>query len=337
MTRLIGLRAVGIVCFTGLFMSCDEDGSDGSDHKLRFVVVTFNTGTSEAMGHDSGDDSYTSQHAAYSDAYYGDGLAWVEAVEATRSFFAEVSPDVVVFQEMFYSGDCTGIPPEAQVDFVCETWQPGDPTVAQDVLGEGYQVMCHPGKDDKCAAVKRAFGSFRGCDSDFCLEGMEGYGVTDCGRGARVGRAVIDLVAGGSLTLVNYHGSSGITSEDQECRTQQVNQVFVDLGDGEPGANGERNLVMGDLNTDPGRWAGFDPSAARWTDFVGEGNPFHFISEVGEDAEPSYASMFNIDHVMSDTAVGVCWAAGLTQEHPPVIDAVSFDHLPVVCAVEMDP
>ena len=42
-----------------------------------FVAVTFNTGTSENMGHDNEpDDGYTSAHAEISDQYYGDGLAW---------------------------------------------------------------------------------------------------------------------------------------------------------------------------------------------------------------------------------------------------------------------
>lgn len=70
--------------------------------------------------------------------------------------------------------------------------------------GDGYQVMCNPGKPDKCAAVKKSFGSFRGCADDFCLEGMEGYTVPDCGSGARVGRAILDRVDGGTLTLVNH-------------------------------------------------------------------------------------------------------------------------------------
>jgi endonuclease/exonuclease/phosphatase family metal-dependent hydrolase len=317
--------------------SCSDDDGDGNDNTLRFTVVTFNTGTSESMGHDSGpDDGYTSQHAAYSDEWYGDGLAWLPAVEATRAFFSEVSPDIVVFQEVFYTGDCTPIPPEARQDFICETWQEGDPTVAQQVLGAGYQVMCHPGHNDKCAAVKTAFGSFRGCESDFCLEGMEGYRVEDCGRGARVGRGVIELATGGELTLVNFHGSSGVTVEEQQCRVQQIQQVFVDLGDGDPAANGERNLIMGDFNTDP-YWLGpSDESAALWAVYTGEGTPFHFISEYGPDAPGSYAELLNIDHVVSDVATGSCWIAGLTEGHPKVIDAIYFDHKPVVCALEME-
>ncbi len=301
-----------------------------------FVVVTFNTGTTDGMLHDlPPDDGYTSDHAEISNDHYGNGLAWVPAVEAVTAFFAALEPDVVVFQEIFYSEDCATVPADAREDFVCETWTAGDPTVAQVVLGAGYQVMCHPTKPDACAAVRRSFGSFRGCSEDYCLEGMTGFPVPDCGGGARVGRAVIDLVAGGSITLVNVHGTSGVDGDDTDCRVEQVNQVFVDLGDGAPGASGETNLVMGDLNTDPGRNALLDASARRWSSFVGPSHDFHFITDVGFSAAPTYTGLLNIDHVISDDLVGDCWVAGVTAGHPAVIDATYFDHKPHVCTVEL--
>lgn len=302
-----------------------------------FVAVTFNCGTSEGMAHDAPpDDGYSSEHAALSDRWYGDGLAWSPAVEAAKRFFREADPDVVVFQEIFWTGECPGISGEAHLDFACETWSPGDPTVAQQVLGEGWQVMCHPGKPDKCAAVHRRFGRFRGCDGDFCLDGLNGARVEDCGSGSRVGRAVIDLAGGGALTLVNVHGSSGFSRDDMACRERQFRQVFVDLGDDRPAASGETNLVMGDLNTDPGRAAWIDPSAALWNEFVGPGLPFHLISDSGAEAVPTYAGLFNIDHVAGDRLTGDCWTAGITEGRTPVTEAVYFDHHPVVCTIEMN-
>ncbi|MGM0577746.1 MAG: endonuclease/exonuclease/phosphatase family protein [Myxococcota bacterium] len=299
-----------------------------------FVAVTFNTGTSDRMAHDRGDDGYTSDHAALSDQWYGNGLAWIPAVDAARAFFAAVDPDVVTFQELFWSGRCPDIPEEAHEDFVCETWGPGDPTVAQAILPGNWQVMCHPGKPDKCAAVNRRFGSFRGCDADYCLEGLDGAEIDGCGSGSRVGRGVIDRVGGGTLTLVNVHGSSGFGDEEAACRVEQFEQVFVDL-DGAPAAHGDVNLVMGDFNTDPVRLAGGDASADRLMDFAGPGEPFRFITEVGEDATPTYAGYVNIDHVISDALDGDCWAAGVTEGRPPVLDAVYFDHVPIVCDLEV--
>ncbi len=306
---------------------------DTSEPARTLRVVSFNTGTTEGLGHDdSPDDGYTSEHAAISDEHYGDGLAWLPAVDAARSWFAEVDPDVVVFQEVFYSGLCPGIPEEAHADFVCDGWEEGDPTVASDILGPDYQVACHPGKDDKCAAVHERVGRFRTCTEDFCLEGLDGSTVEGCGSGARVARGPIEGADGSLLTLVNVHGSSGLSDEDEACRVAQVDQVFEDLGDGAPGADGALNLVMGDLNTDPYRFASFDDSAQRWNEEVGEGLPFRWISEVGPDAPGSYGGVADIDHVASDGLIGSCWHAGLGEQEP-VIDAVYFDHRPVVCDV----
>ena len=241
----------------------------------------------------------------------------------------------MVFQEIFHPEECANIPVENHAGFVCESWAPGDPTVAQMLLGSGYQIACHLNKDDKCAAVKTTFGSFRGCSTDLCLDGLDGARVMDCGGGSRIGRGVIDLVQGGTLTVVNIHGSSGILSADQDCREQQFEQVFVDLGigDGRPGASGVRNVVLGDLNTDPGRHDSWDSSADRFNDFVGGNDPFQFITEVGSNAPPTYASLFNIDHVVSDVFAGTCWVAGVTQGHPNVTQTVIFDHKPVVCDI----
>jgi hypothetical protein len=333
----MGQRGAALVGITGLILGLFACGDDDAPPELTFVAATFNTGTTPGLDHDATpDDGYTSAEAALSDMYYGDGLAWVATVEAARNFFADVQPDVVGFQEIFYSGECPDIPSSAYPGFVCESWTSGDPTVAQVIVGAGYQVACHPGKSDKCLAVKRGFGSFRGCTGDFCLEGLAGTGVSGCGSGARIARGVIDLVAGGSITVVNIHGSSGLSPDDRACRVAQFDQVFVDLGDGEPGANGTANVVLGDLNTDPGRLAASDASAARFDDFVGEGKPFHFITEVGEQATPSYQGVLNIDHVASDVYRGSCWAAGVSDGHPAITDIIYFDHKPVVCTVEGD-
>lgn len=311
----------------------DGGAPDAGAADYELTVVTFNSGTTMGLPHDDPpDDGYGSEQALVSDTYYGDGLAWQAAVDAARAFFAEVDPDVVVFQEIFFSDECAMIPADARTGFVCETWSPGDPTVAQVVLGPDYQLACNLDKPDKCAAVHRRVGTFRGCAADLCLDGLDGARVPDCGGGSRVGRGVIDLVGGGELTLVLVHGTSGITAEEQQCRVRQFEQVFVDL-DGAAAASGAANLVMGDLNTDPYRFADGDPSAARFLDFVGqpgEGRPFHFLTDAGRRAEPTYADLFNIDHVASDHFDGDCWAAGI-DGRDPVWEGVYFDHLPIVC------
>ncbi len=303
---------------TGDTSSASTGVADTEAGPLEFLAVTFNTG-----GHANGEDDVA-------DEWYGNGLSWTPAVEQTRAFFDALQPDVVVFQEIFHSPDCVGIPAEFHAGYVCEDWSEGDPTVAQLVLGDDYQIACHIGKTDKCAAVRTSFGTFAGCDSDYCIEGLAGGTVDGCGNGSRVGRGVIELVGGGELTVVNVHGTSGILPEDQFCRVDQVNQVFLDL-DGQPGASGERNLVLGDFNTDPARSVLFDFSAQRWNDFVGDDLPFHFITDVGTNVLPTYAGVGNIDHQVSDTFDGECWHPGITPGYDPVVDFSYFDHVPAVC------
>jgi len=290
---------------------------------LALTVVTFNTGGG----------AYTEEHADALDDWYGNGLSFPDLIDETRAFLTEVDPDVVVFQEIFYSGECPDIPEAFHDGFVCASWEPGDPTVVELLFGDGWQIACHPGNPDKCAAINRRLGTFRGCEADFCVAGLSGFGVDGCGSGARVARGVVDLAGGSALAVVNYHGTSGVTDEEADCRARQVDQVFVDLGDGEPGANGDLNLIMGDLNTDPGRMWGVDASSDRWLAFVGEEHDFHFVSDVGESAEPTYAGFFNIDHVISDAFDGTCWVPGITDDTDPVIDTVFFDHAPVICDV----
>jgi endonuclease/exonuclease/phosphatase family metal-dependent hydrolase len=71
-------------------------------------------------------------------------------------------------------------------------------------------------------------------------------------RGARVGRGVVDLVGGGSITVVSIHASSGFDTQTFERRAKQFEQIFMNL-DGSPAANGQVNVVLGDFNTDPAR------------------------------------------------------------------------------------
>lgn len=303
----------------------------GEPEPLQLRVVTFNSGT--GANPPLTQNGYTDEEAAISDEHYGNGLAWVEAIEDLRIFLESVDADVVVFQEIFHSEDCPMIPMDARAGFVCETWAAGDPTVAQTAVGPGWQIACHLGKNDKCAAVRRSFGQFVGCSSDLCLDGLDGAQVPSCGGGSRIGRGRIQLTNGSTITVVNVHGTSGLTGSDRSCREQQFEQVFLDLGDGSglPAASGGQSVVLGDFNTDPGRHTTFDSSARRLNDFVGGASPFQFVSPVGDQAPPSYAGLFNIDHVISDGFVGECWIAGVSPNHPDITSIVIFDHKPLVC------
>lgn len=311
-----------------LAMACSED-------PLELRVVTFNTGGG-AGGEADHPDGFTEVEADFSDEHYGNGLAWVPAIEATRAFFAETAPDVVAFQEIFHPEECELVPEEARAGFVCETWAAGDPFVTQMVLGDAYQVACNLEKSDKCIAVRRAFGRIVGCDADVCMDFLGGGRVDGCGGGSRIGQANIELLKQGEptgqiITVVSVHGSSGFTIDDMACRERQFDQVWIDLldGTGMPAARGSLNVVLGDFNTDPARARRIDSSARRLLELV-EMFGYEFISEVGLDAPGSYGGAVDIDHVLSDAFEGTCTIPGVT-EGARVYEPRYFDHAPIVC------
>ncbi|MCB9677470.1 MAG: endonuclease/exonuclease/phosphatase family protein [Alphaproteobacteria bacterium] len=297
-----------------LLVACSGPSATDPVEPASFRAITFNTGTTEGLAHDPTFDGYGDVQAAWSDQYYGDGLAWAPAVDAVAAFLAGADADIVAFQEIFDPADCATIPADAQAGFYCDGWD-GGATVAEHVTGADYQVVCHPGKPDKCVAVHERLGAIAGP--------MEGFEVEGCGSGARVARIDIPGVA----TVVSVHGNSGLAEADQACRAAQVEAIFA------PGglASGDVNLILGDLNTDPGRWVGVDTSAAAWDAHVGEGTGFHWITAVGPDSEPSYQGIVTIDHMASDTLVGDCFTPGVTAGTAPVYAGVYFDHHPVVC------
>ena len=303
------------------------------------TVVTFNVGTTERLAHDGPpEDGYGSDQAKIADAYYGNSLAWPPAIDAAKRFFAEVRPDIVSFQEILGADDCASVPDDKRAGFACEGWSPGDPAMVQQVLGEDYQVACNRGNDDQCLAVRRGFGTLRGCSGYPCPD-LAGQQIAGCGGGARVGRAVIDRPSGESLTVVHLHATSGVKPEDERCRIAQLDQIFVDLGDGAPAASGERNVVLGDFNVDPYRGFASQPSARHFRTLVGiDGEPrrFTFLSPAGANAPGGYQGRSDIDHIISDRLRGDCWIAGLAGRPPVLADALYFDHRPVVCSLEED-
>ncbi len=306
---------------------------------LTLTVLTFNVGTTPGLDHDRGEatgegDGYTQAMADIADAYYENSLSWNPAEAALTDFLAETKPDIAAFQEMFHDPWCESIPPHPDLDFVCKDYAPDRPWQIQRVLGEGYTTLCAPGQPDNCAGVRVDFGTVRGCaPGTLCPEGLEGEAPpSGCSRGARMSRAVIDTRDGRTLTLVVVHGTSGFSQEDMDCRRDQFVQVFEDRGDGTgPLAGGEANVIVGDFNTDPVRMEG-DPSADYVAEEVGPGRRFHFVSPVGREAPATYAGIATIDYVISDVLAGDCRIPG-AEGTPAVLDAIYWDHLPVLCEV----
>lgn len=300
---------------------------EGSPRLDALRVVTLNAGAGKSVDRlRDANAGYGPAQAALADHWYGNGLAWPAVVRDVRRFLDAVDADIVGLQEVFHSEHCADIPPSAREGFVCETWQPGDSTVVQRILGEAYQVACHPGKPDKCLAVHRRLGQFAGCEDALCLRGLEGLDDDGCGAGNRVAAATVRLVGGGALRVVHVHGTSGLARADTRCRLGQVEAIFA-----EGGASSGFGVVLGDFNTDPGRVTWLDPAARALRQSARPPGHYRFMTDVGLFVRPTFLSFLNIDHVLAAGMAGDCWYAGRTPQTSPVSDLVYLDHTAVVC------
>ena len=289
-------------------------------------VMTLNVGSGRSVEGVLDNAGYGPAEADTSDRYYGNGLAWPAMIREVQAFLDEADADIVALQEVFYSGECRDIPMSARQGFICENWRPGDPTVALLILGDAYQVACHPGKPDKCLAVHQRLGRFEGCADAFCLNGLEGLDDDARGSGNRVAAATIQLAAGGFLRVVHMHGTSGFSRTDAQSRKDQIESAFADGG-----AEPEFGIVLGDFNTDPGRARWLDRSARAMWRLTTPPGQYRFMTDVGLFARPTYAPVFNIDHILAAGMRGDCWAAGKTPDTRSVSDLVYLDHTAVVC------
>ena len=316
----------------------DDDNDDDDDDDEPIIVMTFNVGTATGLPHDVGDDGYTSEMADIADELYENSLSWNPAEEALRQYLAELRPAVAVFQENYYDPWCEDIPVDPELDFVCKDYSPERPTQLERLFGPDYQVACSQDHPDNCGVVRRDFGTFAGCnDEPFCLDGFFGMAPpSGCTSRSRVWSIVINKTNGEDWTLVNVHASSGFERDVRACRADQIRQIFEDRGDGQPLANGDINLVMGDINTDPFLAPIIDESARVWNQNVGDGLPFDYLSADRVGIDPNYALILHVDHVVSDILTGSCVVPGVTDDMPPVMDAIYWDHKPVVCQVTME-
>jgi len=300
-------------------------------------VMTFNVGSSEGEAKaDAEAGEFSRELASIADKHYGNGLAWLPAVEATRDFIAQQRPHIIGFQEIFDPSRCAKIRAELHQDFVCEYWRSGDRSVVEYITGKNYQVACHKGTSEKCLAVRKDFARIRGCHQDYCENFLEGRIISGCGSKSRLGKAVLDTYGGKVLNVIHIHGTSGFSGEDRKCRKRQFRSIFEEELGKAPLIGRAANIVLGDFNTDPRRLRWFDSSARKLKSYV-KGTPFQFINDKADQRDPTYAGIVSIDHVISDDFVGKCKVAGISEELPAVLKTSYFDHKPLLCDLWPDP
>ena len=293
--------------------------------------MTFNAGTNALLGHDgSADDGYTSKHARITDALYRDNLSWNPAEAALISFLERIRPDIVGFQEMWHDPWCEEIDVDPSLDFVCQGYDPGRALQIERLLGPDYHTACAPKQVDNCVGVRKDLGVI----VDGEVWGIDT--VDSCSGLGRVGAFDVRMGEGAdqrTLRVVNVHARSGITQQDMGCRTAQLKQVFEDFGDGDPAAGRGDALVFGDMNVDPEQWIEFDPSAAYWNEWVGSGQP----SKALTGPTPTHRLGTRLDHVIGRGLDGACVVHGEDEGSEPVMQALYWDHRPVVCEVNLPP
>lgn len=308
---------------------CETDVAATVAQVGAFTVVSWNVGTVGGAGTDPAAAGFGKDQRTWSDELYGNGLAFDAAIADVQAWLGAQAPDIVALQEVFDPEACASIPAEAQVGFVCASWQPGDPTVAQQVLPAGYTVACHPGKPDKCIAVKNSFASIDGCSGPLCRDAGSGFSVAGCGKGSRAAHFVLRRPNGAVLHVRHVHGNSGLADADKQCRNALFELALANL---EPGTH----LVLGDFNTDPVRFAGIDPSADALAGFAGDEKPLQFLTDTSADSEPTYGGIVSIDHVLGVGLRGTCAHAGITAGWPAATEIGWFDHRPVACTLHTD-
>lgn len=318
------------------------DGGDVtlSTEPLAFKVATFNVGTSSQTLHDKdeeqGDgDGYTSTQAAYINDYLGNSLAWFPAEAALKAWLDKERPEIVAFQEMMWDPWCEDAPaPPPDIGLVCQGYTADRPWTAERLLGEDYQLAYAVGQEDLFVGVRRDFGRLDGCPETGRCTALTGQGVFgECNKSPRVTAITVTVKDGRQLVLVNAHTTAGMNEHDQMCRAKQIDQIFLDDGSGQPLANGEVNLVLGDMNTDPFLFAGADASADQLNKYIGPGKAFAYLSSASAEGPPTHVTTMRLDHVASDALTGSCVVPGESEGTQLIMTTSFFDHRPVLCAV----
>lgn len=331
-------------------VAADESVEADAPPTRTFTILTFNVGTTDNISHDGDPDGYSDALSVVNAAFYGNNLAWLPAQDSLKSLLEALKPDIIGFQELYFDGNCTSDCAAIEAgdpvlfsaacegdSMACGTWTTGGPITVRRILGPDYAVACAPNHPDNCVAVRKSFGALKDCDDGPCLDGLDGLRPPNgCTGGARVATAVIGLVDGPEVAVVDVHTTAGT---NVECRTAQFQQVFEDRGDGKPATFGQHNIVVGDMNIDPFLMnPDYDASVAYWNQKVGVGKPFQYLSSSDSSGPNTHPySFMKLDHVISNDLIGSCVVLGVSEgtTAPLSIDSTYFDHRPVYCVVNV--
>jgi endonuclease/exonuclease/phosphatase family metal-dependent hydrolase len=263
---------------------------------------------------------------------YNFKLCSLQVEQRARERLLQIDPDMVALQETFPDDRCTdgmrrdpyrvcydggtGVPPGQQ----CERLLP--PTI-YDVR---WTQLDH-GKYE-CTGIKKSKATVTlsyDVDSTFIC--------TTNDTGAL--RTEVTWSGGGDAEVINGH-LVGPTSGNDECRRQQVSNMFENAA----GAGPPNSIIAGDMNTDPYRPAGlgcsWEQSGQEWTNRMGtHGYDYHSTDEFTGIACSTGAPDYTLDHVVSNAYEGSCV---VLDGAPPRLDGgEGMDHYALQCTLHEPP
>lgn len=255
------------------------------------------------------------------------GYMWklcLTSVEAkVRDSIRALDPDLVALQEVSTAAQCEKRK-ESRRRKVCYSENlPADQEQARRLLGPDYTIAMAQGRYE-AIAVKVSAGSIEGCELGATCWTTDLPDLPEgCDPGFSVS-AVEAVIRGVRVRVVNAHPDS----IRLECRVKELEQAFAL-------ANGQRNLMLGDWNTDPYRGKGED--VTLWKREV-EARPFRIHSGIAERDPPYYTDLVpwpwpdkSLDHVISDFAQGTCLTLGENPGTQRLDDHGDLDHRGLFC------
>lgn len=245
-------------------------------------------------------------------------------------------PDIVVLNEVFDAAYCAGNN-ETNARYICHGYKARTPyQQVRRYLGPDYTIVCDGIAHYDCIGALTARFSMKECAA-----GKECLGAavtpahgTECkGLGSITSVSSAHLTFNGkAITVVNGHPLNAVDHPGDACRHAQYQQIFETLADG------QRNLIMGDMNGDPIRFPTIFKSFAYWNTKVGKGKRFRYHSGPAEATPPppTWEQFFTLDHVVSDFLTGTCRTLGhQADKHRLDHPLMRMDHLAIVCDLVM--
>ncbi len=279
-----------------------------------------------------------------SDAVYAEHLA---------NKIAELSPDIVVLQEVLSQAYCDAIQ-ETSPALSCYGTSEENPPI-RNLLGSDYSIVCDQRRQVECIGIHKRFGKIKGLDlGGLNLKGAETLplpgspceyleGECDgrsnkCDAESSISSILVETQAVKhleKLRVIHAHP----TAIGNVCRQRQEIQAF-NLAGNEPA------LVVGDWNFDPDVQADIVESAI-WSEFVGPGKRFQNHHPRDQETcrlkRTSVGQNKALDRLVSDFAEGVCEVFskprldhGILNDSRPVEEIRGrADHYAVYCKLKI--